>query len=77
MINDEEVKKILDTPELTVEGIIQVIQRYIYDKKQVEVHINPPIGRQTFTKDGIMVDYILMDIMFDFASAYYIDKFKE
>jgi hypothetical protein len=41
MINDTEIKQILQKDIIQVQDIIQVLIRYIYDRKKIEVNLDP------------------------------------
>lgn len=67
MLKDEEIKKIINQTEFEMEQQMELVRRYIYDKKNVEVLINPLYEP---------VQFWLMDVAFQISLKYYMDKFK-
>lgn len=68
MINDEDIKSLIQINELQPSNKIEVIQRYIFDLKQQEVNINIPRDQ---------TNAMLMEIAYQCAREYYLNKFKE
>jgi len=68
MINDEDIKSLIQIAELQPPNKIEVIQRYIFDLKEKQVNINIP-------RD--MINQMLMEQAYNIAKEYYLDKFKE
>ncbi len=62
MLNNKEIKEILAKNELADVEQIAVIERYIFDKKGVELNINRP-------NNVLLVQ--LMDHMYNCALKYY------
>jgi len=68
MINDEDIKSLIQIAELQPPNKIEVIQRYIFDLKEKQVNINIP-------RD--MINQMLMEQAYNIAKEYYLDKFME
>jgi hypothetical protein len=69
MITIQHAKDIVNSNTNSPKLMIDVVERYIYDKKQIEVKINTP---NNFTNAG------LLEIAFECAKQYYktiTDKF--
>jgi hypothetical protein len=62
MITIQDAKNIVNSNTNSPKLMIDVVERYIYDKKQVEVKINTP---NNFTNTG------LLEIAFKCATQYY------
>lgn len=78
MIKDEEVKQIIDKRQLSDIEELQVIRRYIYDKKGVDVgEIQRPNGTLCLSTFPPTVDIDLLVRCYNNAFAYYINKFKD
>ena len=67
MIIDEDIKQLIELSVLQPQNKLQVIERYIYDKKAETVKINIPTDQ---------ISAMLMDIAFGVSKEYYLNKFK-
>lgn len=68
MITDEEVKRILKKETLETSDMLQVIQRYIHDKKGKEVYINPP--------DNVLRIQMMWNAYLECLGWYTLEKFN-
>lgn len=68
MLNDEDLKSLINQDGLQPPHKIEVIQRYIFDLKGEEKQINIP-------RD--MINVMLMEQGYHIAREYYLNKFKE
>ncbi len=80
MITDDEIKRIIDLSMVDLEPVknsLDVIQRFIYDKKGIEVELKEPQGQILMSAHfGITHDITVMNYFMMVASNYYRDKFK-
>jgi hypothetical protein len=67
MIIDEDIKQLIELPVLQPQNKLQIIERYIFDKKAEIVKINIPTDQ---------INAMLMDIAFGVSKEYYLNKFK-
>ena len=83
MLSDDEIKRIIglsmfDLDKESVKNSLDVIQRFIFDKKGIEVQLNEPRGQITMIPGrGVTIDITLMNYFMMIASDYYREKFKE
>ena len=68
MIIDEDIKQLISLPQLQPQNKLQIIERYIFDKKAETVKINIPTDQ---------INAMLMDIAFGVSKEYYLNKFKD
>lgn len=62
MINDQQIKDIINSPQISDINSLEIIQRYIFDMKGIEVSINRPNN---------MLQLQLMNIGFEVACNFY------
>lgn len=68
MLNEEEIKRIINQTNIEVPHKLELIQQLIYDKKGVEVKINTPNNP---------IYHLMMQEAFNISYVYYKDKFRE
>lgn len=68
MLNEDEIKKIINRTDVVEDGYkLELIQQHIFDVKNVQVTINPPL-------DGI--NYMLMQQAWSISLLYFKNKYK-
>ncbi len=65
MINDKELKELLQKEVIEDTEVCQIIQKYIFDRKGVEIEVNRPRA---------MHQLMIMQEMYNHILGYYVDK---
>lgn len=69
MLNEDEIKKIINRTGTVEDGYkLELIQQHIFDVKNVQVTINPPLDS---------INYMLMHQAFSKSLLYFKNKFNE
>ncbi len=80
MINDEEVRSIVKNSTPSTSDKMKVLQKFIFDKKGVEVEMSAPTGKPSFNatmRAGTLVqDVELLEYFYGFCLDFYQEKFK-
>lgn len=74
MLNNYELKSIIVKKELTDLEIIQVLNRYIYDNKNIDISISRPVGNYFIIGFAPIIDVELMMKLYDVCCEYYYKK---
>ncbi len=68
MLNEEEIKKIINRTDNVEDGYkMELIQQYLFDVKNVEITINKPMDT---------INYMLMEQAYQISLLYFKNKYK-
>lgn len=76
MINDTELKAIITSNNTNEANLREVVERYIYDRKQVSIKIACTVDENTTFNDPFLQRFSYLNKAYEAAQRYYFNLFK-